>query len=59
MAKNLKLNEIDINSLHLLPRAAQIGMAIGIVILVWVVAYFALFRDQLAQVAALEEEEVK
>ena len=59
MAKNLKLKEIDVNSLHLLPRAAQVGMAIGIVILVWVVAYFALFRNQLAQVDSLKEEEVK
>lgn len=59
MAKNIKLNEIDVNSLHLLPKPAQIGLAAGIVVLVWVLAYFALFSNQLNEINTLKEEEIK
>ncbi|MFD1245487.1 type IV pilus inner membrane component PilO [Paralysiella testudinis] len=59
MAKNIKLNEIGVNSLHLLPKPAQIGLAAGIVILVWILAYFALFSSQLSEISTLQEEEIQ
>lgn len=56
MAK-MKLNEININNLHLLARPVQIMLAAAVVVFVLILAYFALFRDQFEQIDTLQQEE--
>lgn len=58
MAKNLKLNEINVNNLHQLGKPAQIGLAVAVIVFVWVLAYFALFRNQFTQIDTLKQEEL-
>lgn len=58
MATNIKLNEIDINNLHLLSKPAKLAMGAGIILLVMALAYFALFRSQLEEIDTLKQEEI-
>ncbi len=59
MAKNLKLNEVNLNNLHLLAVPAQIGVACLVAVVILIAAYLALYRGQLTELGSLEENEVK
>lgn len=54
-----KINQIDVNSLHLLSKPAQIALGLVLIVVVGVIAYFALFRDQLAQIDSLQQQETE
>ncbi len=52
-----KLNEIDIQSLHLLGAPVKALLACAVVAAVLALSYFALFRDQLGQLESAKEQE--
>lgn len=52
-----KLKDIDVQTLHLLSAPAKIALAVLAVITIIVVAYFALFRNQLDILSAAKEQE--
>lgn len=52
-----KINQIDVNSLHLLSKPAQMALGLLLIAVVGLIAYFALFRDQLAQIDNLQQQE--
>lgn len=59
MAKSIKLNEININNLYQLNQPAKLVVALVVVVLVLVLAYFAVFNGQLGKISDLKQEEDK
>ena len=57
MANKIKLNEVNINNLYQLNQPAKMVLAVVLAIFIVVLAYFALYRDQLSQIDQLSQEE--
>ncbi|WP_066565469.1 type 4a pilus biogenesis protein PilO [Snodgrassella sp. CFCC 13594] len=57
MANKIKLNEVNINNLYQLNQPAKMVLAVVLTIFIVVLAYFALYRDQLSQIDQLSQEE--
>lgn len=55
----MKMNELDIQKLHLAPKAIQLLFAILLAVLIVVAAYFAQFQTQLEEIKVAEEKEVE
>ena len=55
---NKKLNEIDIQTLHLLSTPVKTLLACGVVAAVLGISHFALFRDQFTQLDSVQQKEV-
>ena len=59
MASSVKLNQINLNQLHLLSMPVKLIITVILGLLVVVLAYFALFSGQLDELKAAKEQENK